>query len=152
MDKDFQPQLCTSLFTGVPCDRKTCPFLHLKDFQITINDVCEISDVFELNEIAKHDHTVQVQFTQRDREILKGPQPVLCWVCMKPARASDDFFCPCCDVWICKDCEEKWPFPRHCPKCGKKDGAGPAPEEVVEKAEKANRALLVPELLPDSFM
>lgn len=152
MEQDFKPQLCTSLFTGVPCDRKTCPYLHLKDFQITLGDVCQLDDVFALDEVAKGDDTIQIKFSARDQEILRGPRPVLCWVCMKPIHATSDFFCSCCDVWICTDCEDKWPFPKHCPKCGKKDAAEPAPDDKAAAVSKVNQAILVPELLEDTFI
>ena len=146
---DLKPQLCSSLFTGVPCDRENCPYLHLPDYQVSISTVCEIDDLFYLSELSKGDDSLQVNFTERDRQILTGERPVLCWVCMHPVSTFNDSYCTCCDIWICRKCEGKWPFAKHCPKCGRKGTVGKAPSEKSESVEKANRALNAAEILDD---
>lgn len=147
MSRDIKPKLCPSQLTGKSCDTSTCPYIHLKDFQLTVSDLCRFQDLFYLEDLDKRAETVKVEFTDYEKELLQSPKPVLCWVCMHPIIPSTASYCSDCDIWICENCANTWKFPNHCPKCGCDKSMAHAPLEKQEEAEHRNKHILVPEIV-----
>jgi hypothetical protein len=121
MADDVIPELCAPALTRSFCDPETCPRVHLSQFELTKSSVHALADIFELQALAKSDR-VKVNSTKREQKLLRGPKPVLCWVCLSLIRPHRDLYFPCCDVFSCASCAAQWRFPGCCPACGQ--GAG----------------------------
>ncbi|OHT03323.1 hypothetical protein TRFO_29301 [Tritrichomonas foetus] len=145
---DITPQLCVSHFFDGPCLKEGCNCIHLPEYQLTFDELLEFDDLFWANEQTLKTSPVRITLTDREKELINAPRPVLCDICKMPIKPDDHYYFPCCDVFTCVECSGKWPFPNCCPSCGihQKD-LGLAPLEKVEDVSRRNANILIPEIV-----
>lgn len=146
---DITPQLCVSHFTGIPCTKEGCNYLHLIDYQITINELLDFNDLFYINDQNDSHSPVKINFTEREKELLQSaPRPVLCDICSNPINTNNAYYFECCNVYTCMECSEKWPFHNCCSSCGKYyDELQTIPSENIDDIEHKNAPLRAAQII-----
>ena len=149
MNKDnIIPQLCSSEFRNEPCTNDSCCYLHLPTRQISFNELLDFKDLFYVKEQAESVSAVKVNLTEREKNALTLPEPVLCDVCAMPINSNNDYYFPCCDVFMCEKCVKTWPYQNCCSSCGiEYQELLIAPFEKSQDVEKRNEPILKHEIV-----
>lgn len=117
-------RFCPNQIKGRQCMDENCPYMHLKDRYITMDDVFRFHDDFVRLDQERASRPVQANAFDYVNYITTHSQgkPFLCLICGKPVT-ENSLFLTCCKMYCCTECYDKWKYPGRCPRCGSEDKA-----------------------------